>query len=464
MTAAHLTTPVATLGVVAVVIVVLLAVSALFSAAETALTAASRARMHQLEREGDAAAARVNRLTERQETMIGSVLLGNNLINILSSALITEALAHVFPGGLGVVMATLITTALVLVFAEVLPKTIAITRPDDVSRSLSLATTIVVRAFSPVIAVVQWFITRLLRLFGVDAKPALDAGVAQAEIRGAVEYHHSEGLVESRDRRMLGGVLDLADMDVGQVMVHRKTIEMLDADAPPRELVDQALAAPHTRLPLYRGEPENIVGVLHGKDLARAITAAEGRLDALDIAAVAREPWFIPDTTNLKDQLEAFLRTRNHFALIVDEYGALQGLVTLEDILEEIVGEIEDEHDAKIEGLRRSPDGAVVVDGTVAVRDLNRAMDWDLPDDEWVTVAGLVIHEAQTIPDVGQVFIFHGHRFQVLRRQRNQITSVRVSAPLAQGGAQGAGAQRAGVQGAGLQGDGAQARAGDEAG
>ena len=421
----------AALAVVAAVIVVLLALSALFSAAETALTASSRARMHQLEKEGDAAAARVNRLTGRQETMIGSVLLGNNLINILSSALITEALARFFPGGWGVAVSTVVTTALVLVFAEVLPKTIAITRPDDVARALSPAASVVVRLFGPVVKVVHWFITRLLRLFGVDAAPMLDAAVAQAEIRGAVEYHHSGGLVESRDRRMLGGVLDLSEMDVGQVMVHRKAVEMLDADAPPRELVAEALASTYTRLPLYRGDPENIVGVLHGKDLARAITAAEGRLDALDIAAVAREPWFIPDSTNLKDQLELFLRTRNHFALIVDEYGALQGLVTLEDILEEIVGEIEDEHDAAVEGLLRQPDGSVVAEGAVAVRDLNRAMEWNLPDDEWVTLAGLVIHEARTIPDPGQVFIFHGHRFQVLRRQRNQITSLRVGPPLA---------------------------------
>ncbi|MBE7218694.1 MAG: HlyC/CorC family transporter, partial [Caulobacteraceae bacterium] len=340
--------------------------------------------------------------------------------------LITEALGSTIPGAWGVATATVITTVLVLVFAEVLPKTIAITRPDATARALSLPTTVVVRVFGPLIAVVQWFITRLLRLFGFDTRAGLDASEAQAEIRGAVEFHHSGGLVESRDRRMLGGVLDLAEMNVEQVMVHRSTMEMLDADQPPRALIGEALASAHTRLPLYRGDPENIVGVLHGKDLARAITAAEGRLESLDIAAVAREPWFIPETTNLKDQLEAFLRTRNHFALIVDEYGALQGMVTLEDILEEIVGEIEDEHDAALAGVMRQPDGSAVVDGSVAVRDLNRALDWTLPDDDYVTVAGLVIHEAQAIPEPGQVFIFHGHRFQVLARARNQITSVRV--------------------------------------
>ena len=415
---------------IAPVIICLLAVSAIFSAAETALTGASRGRMHQLERDGDRAARRVNALISNRETMIGSVLLGNNLINILASALVTEVLTKTIPGGLGVAVATGLMTVLVLVFAEVLPKTLAITRSDDVARFLSGPTLFVVWLFGPVVFAVQFFVRKMLSPFGLKIDMETDVLAAHEEIRGAVEYHHSEGLVESGDRRMLGGVLDLAGLDVSQIMVHRKSIEMLDADLPPRELVEQALAAPHTRLPLYRDDPENIVGLLHAKDLLRALADSEGGVDALDIAAIAREPWFIPDTTNLKDQLNAFLKRRNHFALVVDEYGALQGLVTLEDILEEIVGDIEDEHDLAVEGVRKQPDGSVNVDGDVAIRDLNRAMDWDLPDDQAVTVAGLVIHEAQAIPDPGQTFIFHGHRFQVLRRQRNQITALRIGPPI----------------------------------
>ncbi len=419
---------------IAPVIFGLLAVSAIFSAAETALTGASRGRMHQLEREGDRAARRVNRLISDQETMIGSVLLGNNLINILASALVTQVLTRAIPGGWGVAAATALMTVLVLVFAEVLPKTLAITRSDDVARILSGPTELVVWLFGPVVGAVQWFVRKTLKLFGINIDMGTDVLAAHEEIRGAVEYHHSEGLVESGDRRMLGGVLDLSDMDVSQIMVHRKSIAMLDADLPSRELVRQALAAPHTRLPLYRGDTENIIGTLHAKDLLGAIAAADGKMDALDIAAIAREPWFIPDTTHLKDQLNAFLKRRTHFALVVDEYGALQGLVTLEDILEEIVGDIKDEHDLVVEGVRRQPDGSVNLDGWVAVRDLNRVMDWDLPDDEAVTIAGLVIHEAQTIPEPGQTFIFHGHRFQILRRQRNQITALKVSPPITETG------------------------------
>jgi len=412
---------------IAPVIIGLLAVSALFSAAETAMTGASRGRMHQLERDGDRAARRVNRLIADQETMIGSVLLGNNLINILASALVTEVLTKAIPGGWGVAAATGLMTVLVLVFAEVLPKTLAITRSDEVARFLSGPTEIVIWLFGPVVFAVQFFVRKTLSLFGVKITMEDDVLAAHEEIRGAVEYHHSEGLVESRDRRMLGGVLDLAEMDVSQVMVHRTSISVIDVDLPPDELVAQVLASNHSRLPLYKGDAENIVGLLHAKDLLAALATTSGGVAGLDIPAIAREPWFIPDTTNLKDQLNAFLKRRNHFALVVDEYGALQGLVTLEDILEEIVGEIEDEHDTSVEGVRRQPDGSVLVDGEVPVRDLNRAMDWTLPDDQAVTVAGLVIHEAQAIPEPGQTFIFHNHRFQIVRRQRNQITSLRVS-------------------------------------
>ena len=346
----------AALGLVAVAILVLLAVSAVFSAAETSLTGASKARMHQLEREGDKAAARVNLLIDDQERMIGSILLGNNLLNILSSALITETVSHEFPGGWGVVISTVITTALVLVFVEVLPKTLAISRPDDVARALSTPTLIVKAVFGPVIGAIQVVVRLTLRLFGVRLGSDYDAALAQEEIRGTVEYHHSEGFVEERDRRMLGGVLDLADMDVTQVMVHRSAITFLDADLPPRTLVAAALDSSHTRMPLYRGEPDNIVGVLHGKDSGAGDRGRRrGPGPAGRSPHVSRPPWFIPDTTNLKDQLDAFLTTRNHFALIVDEYGALQGLVTLEDILEEIVGEIEDEHDTADRGPAPPP-------------------------------------------------------------------------------------------------------------
>jgi Mg2+/Co2+ transporter CorB len=409
------------------VLLALLAASALFSAAETALTGASRGRMHQLERDGDHAARRVNILISDQEKMIGAVLIGYNVINIFASAMTTEVITRVVPGTTGVAIATVLMTVIVVVFVEVLPKTIAIARADDVSRVLSAPILVVVNVLGPIINGIQWLVRLVLRPFGIKLDMGVDVLAAHEEIRGAVEYHHAEGAVESGSRFMLGGVLDLAEMDVSQVMVHRRQIAMIDADLPSREIVTRALESVNTRLPLYRHDTENIVGVLHAKDLLQAVSDAGGDLDKVDVEHIAREPWFIPETTNLKDQLNAFLKRRSHFALVVDEYGALQGLVTLEDILEEIVGEIDDEYDETIQGVRRQPDGSVHVDGQVALRDLNRALDWDLPDDHAVTVAGLVIHEAQTIPEPGQIFLFHNHRFEVLRRQRNQITALKIS-------------------------------------
>ncbi|WP_414693236.1 HlyC/CorC family transporter [Phenylobacterium sp.] len=408
------------------ILFLLLGLSALFSAAETALTGASRARMHQLERDGDGGARRVNQLLTDRETMIGAVLLGNSLINILASALTTQVITRAIPGAWGVAAATGIMTVLILVFAEVLPKTLAILRSDDVARFLSAPTLLVVKVFGPIIYAIQYVVRKTLGLLGVHLGMEMDVLAAHEEIRGAVEYHHSEGLVESHDRWMLGGVLDLAEMDVSEVMVHRKEIATLDVSLSPREIVEDVLESGHSRVPLYRNDPENIVGILHAKDVLQAITDADGKIDTIDVAAIVREPWFIPETTSLKDQLAAFLKRRTHFALVVDEYGALQGLVTLEDILEEIVGEIEDEHDEAVSGVKPAEDGSIMVDGSVTIRDLNRAMNWDLPDDEAVTIAGLLIHEVRRIPDPGQTFTFHGHRFVVLERKVNRITRLQI--------------------------------------
>jgi len=418
---------VAIIGALAPALVVLLGIGALISAAETSMTAASRGRMHQLERDGDRAAARVNRLMGNQETMIGAILLSNNVVNIGASALTTSVLSAAFPGPVGVLASTVVMTVLVVIFGEILPKTLAITRPETVSRALSIPTWWTVRIFGPLANGAQWIVRQTLRPFGINLSMETDVLAAHEEIRGAVEYHHSEGVVESGDRRMLGGVLDLSEMDVSEVMVHRKSVFMLDADEPPRTLLKQALDSGHSRVPLWRDDPDNVIGVLHVKDVIKAMADQDVGLDALDIASLARKPWFTPDTTKLKDQLNAFLKRRHHFALVVDEYGVLQGVVTLEDILEEIVGEIDDEHDTAVAGVKVQEDGWVEVDGSVTVRDLNRALDWDLPDDQAVTIAGLVIHEAQTIPDEGQTFIFHHHRFNIVKRRRNQITGLRIS-------------------------------------
>ena len=409
-----------------IAIIALLGLSGFFSGSETALTAASRARMHQLEKDGDKRAAAVNRLIANRENLIGAILLGNNLVNILASVLATSLFTTLFgPGGLALATATAVMTVLVLVFAEVLPKTYAITRTDAMAMSVARPIGGLVLLVSWIVKVIQFIVSTTLRLVGLG-DPA-ETVTADQEIRGAIDLHASEGGVDAEDRLRLVGALDLKDLTVEDVMIHRKNIKMLNAELEPRQLIMKALASPHTRIPLYKGEKEEIVGILHAKDLLRAALPVGKELTREDLMNILRKPWFVPETTSVQDQLDAFLKRRSHFALVVDEYGELQGLITLEDILEEIVGHIHDEHDVAVQGVRPQPDGSVNVDGWVPIRDLNRATGWELPDEEAVTVAGLVIHEAQTIPETSQSFVFHGYRFNILRRQRNQVTGLNIS-------------------------------------
>jgi Mg2+/Co2+ transporter CorB len=222
-------------------------------------------------------------------------------------------------------------------------------------------------------------------------------------------------------------VLDLRELDVSDIMVHRTNMDAIDAELPPGEIVDAALKSPHTRLPLWRGEREEIVGILHARTLLQALRDSEGDVSKIDVMSLATSPWFVPDTTTLKAQLSAFLKEKAHFAIVVDEYGEVMGRVTLEDIIEEIVGDITDETDIGASLAKPQADGSLIVDGLVPIRDVNRLMEWDLPDEEATTVAGLVLHEAQTIPNPGQAFTFHDFRFEILRRHRNRITSLRVT-------------------------------------
>jgi Mg2+/Co2+ transporter CorB len=272
---------------------------------------------------------------------------------------------------------------------------------------------------------------RVLSLFGVGAEEENTPDEAHEEIRGSVELHHQEGNVERGPRDMIGGILDLRELKVGDVMHHRTSMDSFDAGLPKRELLEAIIASHHSRLPLWRGEPENIVGILFTKHLAQALVEHRGDLDAIDIPALASPPWYVPDTTTLEEQLAAFREKRSHFALVVDEYGALQGLVTLEDILEEIFGDISDRSTSAMRReIRRRPDGSYLVDGTVPVRDINRELDWNLPEDDATTIAGLVIAQSGTIPDSGQRFAFFGYTFEIMRRQRNQITALRIIPPV----------------------------------
>ncbi len=411
----------------------LLIVSGFFSGSETALTASSRGKLKAQADKGAIGAERALALTDDTERLIGAILLGNNLVNILAASLATALFTKLF-GDSGVALATLVMTLLVLIFAEVLPKTYAISTPESAAMRVAPALRVVVAVFSPVVTVVRWVVRRVLALFGVRIDPDSNIMSVHEEIAGTLALGHSSGSVEKEHRDRLLGALDLSERTVEEIMRHRSQIETVNADDPIADVIAQCINSPHSRLPLYREDPENIIGVLYARDLVREmhrlVLDAGGdyaAIDQLDIAGLSRTPYFVPETTPLDEQMQEFLRLRRHFALVVDEYGALHGLITLEDILEEIVGEIEDEYDTThAPEVEWTESGEVLVDGAMTIRDLNRTMDWSLPDEEAVTVAGLVIHEAQTIPDEGQVFSFHSCRFKVLAREGNRITRLSI--------------------------------------
>lgn len=419
------------LSIAVPLVVVCLLLAAYLSAAETAITGASRPRMHRLAQQGHPRAVIVNALLDRKDEAVSAVLLGNNVVNIFSASLSTAVLTALF-GAAGVVYATLAIGVLIVIFAEVMPKTWALLRADRVALALAPSIMVTLTILGPLARGVAWISRFFLRLMNVRTDRTPDAEEQSDALRGAIELHGEGQTGDSApaEKAMLRSVLDLGDRTVGDVMTHRGNVVLIDADQPTDAIVSQMLAAPYTRIPLYRGEADNVVGVVHAKDLFRAVKAA-GDPDAVKIDAIMTAPWFIPESTVLFDQLEAFRARHEHFAIVVDEYGALRGIVTLEDIIEEIVGDIEDEHDAIRRGVARRDDGSMVCQGDVPIRDLNREFGWGLPEGVATTIAGLVLHEARRIPEVGQVYAFYGFRFEILKREGTRIAELRIVPPAA---------------------------------
>lgn len=407
---------------------VLIVFSGIFSGSETAFTAASRARLLTLENEGNARAKLINKLRQQQEKVIGSLLFGNNLVNILASALATSALIRTF-GEAGIVYATIGVTFLVLVFAEVLPKTYALANAEKCSLIMAPFLAVLVSIFSPITYGVAKIVEYIFHLFGVETN-VLDEDEHEDELRGAIQiFKNALELEEEQEKSsMLRSILDLADVEVEEIMIHRKNVKMICGDKSINDLVAAVMDSSCTRMPVWKDDPDNIIGVIHTKLLLKEILSCNGRIDKVDLTKTMIKPWFIPVSTTLFDQLQAFRKRREHFAIMVDEYGALMGVVTLEDILEEIVGDINDESDIEERsGIREQSDGSYLVNGDVTIRDLNRELDWKLPDEEYSTVAGLVLFESQRIPEEGQIFNLFDFKFEVLKKDKNQITLLNIA-------------------------------------
>ncbi len=406
-------------------LIFLLCCSAFFSASESALTASSRPRMHAMEKNGDKRAALVNRILRSKDRLIGAILLGNNTVNTLAAAVSTSLMIKFF-GDAGVYIATILITLLLLVFGEVLPKKYELYHADFMARMVAPFMSVFMKIASPVTRLVSVVVSFLLSLMGLRVDQHHHASDLD-ELRGAIDLHEGPGAETHERRHMLRSVLDLADLTVEDIMIHRKNVNSVNFGQPTEQAVAEIMNYNHTRIPLWSGMPENIVGVVHVKQLLFGLYEVKGEASQIDLLSMMNKPWFIPNTTKLLDQLQAFRHRREHFAVVVDEYGTLMGIVTLEDILEEIVGDIQDEEDLFVPGVRHMPDGAYLVNGNLTIRELNRQLAWALPEDaDYTTVAGLVIYESRSLPDIDQVFSFYGFQFEIVKRIRNQINVMRV--------------------------------------
>ena len=409
-------------------ILFLIIFSGFFSGSETSLTATSASNMHKMSKEGNTKAGLVEKLISDPESLIGAILLGNNLVNILASALATYIFIEFF-GEIGVVYATFAMTAIVLIFAEVMPKTYAISNPEKVALKVSPIINILVIILSPIVRLIQLISRISLRVFGINTRENQKVLSPQDEIRGAIDLQAHEGGIVKEHKDMLAGILDLEDITVEDVMVHRKNVETINATDSINDIFEQIVKSPYTRLPMWEENQDNIVGVVHAKDVLRSTRQNKDDFDHNELRNIAIKPWFVPETTTLRDQLKMFLSHNAHFALVVDEYGALMGVVTLEDILEEIVGDIADEHDTLNSDITILKSGTVVAEGATPIRDLNRQFNWNLSDEEATTIAGYIIDEAEIIPLPGQQYIVKDFTFEILKRKRNQITLVKIYPP-----------------------------------
>ena len=395
----------------------LLVLSGVFSSSETAITRISDVKIYQWSENKSSRYKRARELMKSREKIIGILLLGNNIVNILASALATSILIGLF-GDKGIIYATLIMTALIFIFSEVLPKTYAIREPEKLVLYASPIIKIFTIILSPINFLVQRLVSSILNLANKETKN----NDWRQNLRGAILLANNKGDVRKRDRIMLESILDLHEVKVSEIMTHRKNIEGININENIDMIIDLSLKSRFTRLPLWKENADNIIGTLHIKDLLRA----KNINNSIEINEIMQKPQFISENTSLSEQLNNFKKETIQMAFVIDEYGDLQGLITLEDILEEIVGEIFDEFDKQITGPEILEDKSVIVDGAMTIRDLNKLMDWKLEDEEASTIAGLVIDVAQKLPSINETIKIDNFNFTILERQRTRITKINI--------------------------------------
>ena len=402
------------------IIIILIILSAFFSSSETALTAVSEARIHELALQGNNRAIVIEKILIKKEKMISALLIGNNLVNVIASVYATSFALNYF-ADFGLIFVTISMTIILVIFAEVIPKTYAFSHADELALKVVPIVNIIILALTP-----ATFITE--RLAKIVSGPVIENGEAKTEeLRGMIRLHAGNESKAKERGKMMSSMLDMDAVTIAAVMTHRGGVTMIDSKSAPEIIFKVAGESPFTRIPIYSGSPDNIIGILHAKELFRNLRRRNfKKLDTINLSELMIQPYFAPETTLLFDQLEIFRARREHFAVVVDEYGDFRGIVTLEDILEEIVGDIDDETDIHVKGVKPQPDGSLITDGSVTIRDLNRSLGWNLPDENANTIAGLVLHESKIIPEPGQEFRFFEIRFRVLQKKGNFISQLRL--------------------------------------
>ena len=409
-------------------VVLFLLLSAFFSACETAMTAYSKPKMYTIAKEGNLKARLILALQSEVGLVISAILTCATILNAMAVAVTTDLFSEIL-GDYAIIFAPIITSVFIVLFAEVLPKMLTIANPERILLPSAYFINITYKALRPLNKVIGFIAKQLLKII----QPASNNNKSEyedslEELKGAIALHKGENVEDTqKEKEMLQSVLDLGEVTVANIMVHRKNVTMMCADEPISQLVERIMSCPFTRIPLWSQNRDNIVGVLHVKDLLKALKRTEAK-ESINVLDIALAPRFIPENKNLLDQLQSFKTNHEHFALVIDEYGSFMGIVTLEDIIEEIVGNIEDEHDVVAQnGIRRQEDGSCIVDGSVNIRDLNREINTDFRGDIASTIAGFVINSVGIIPEVGQTFVLYGYKFEILKRQRVQITLIRIS-------------------------------------
>ena len=413
-----------------ILILVLMACSAFFSGSETSVMSASRSKIHKLKTDGNKSAEILSLLRGKdKERFLGSILLGNNFVNILASAVATSICIDLFgDSGEALAIATAIMTALILIYCEVLPKTLAVRNAENIALKVAGICFYLTKILYPFTYVVKFFVDKSIKLMRIQN--AAEHSVSGLEvIKGAIDLHHEEGEVFTEDKFMLGGLIDLESVTVEEIMIYRNDIYGIDIDDDPEDLILSMMRGRHSRIPVWEKNQDNIIGILYLRDILQILKDKKvNKVEKSDLRAILREPWFIPSTTNLKTQLRAFREKHRHFALVVDEYGELLGLVTLEDIVEEIVGQIDDEYDfAANNDIKKIDNKTLKVSGDVTIRDINREMEWDISDEDATTIGGLILHIARAVPSRGEEFTHKDYVFKMLKKKRNTILKIKIT-------------------------------------